>query len=514
LSATRGSATRWTAKAPALTDGPVLALALVAFLAIGFLLVQPGLHNPWFWDDLALMRHYPASELGATWHGSYDVTGVQTPGYRPLQPLLYDLRFALLGEDYPAQRLLTVATCALALTSLALALRLLGASLFVAVGAGLVELTAKDFTYAYAWVTDTFHGFQLLTFGISLAALAAAIPPREHRRLLLVLSIAAWVVTLLVKDSAVVMAPVLLLGGLLGQTLRDYDSAPEYGRAWQAVKSAAARLMSQRELRRYAVAVVGLTIADLALRRALVAGAKTSVSLHLYTAEIKRVLFLGGTGRWWLAYAAATLLVAAGMVLLPRLVRARGDRRLTRAWLFSLYGLVCVPIAAAPGLVYSRSDLVTLPLYFYAVFLCAGVFALVLAVPRRAAPALTATAAALAIVSVVASVHAGAGIQRAMGAKSVQKVAFDYDYVYGRLSAAPLPPRRRASIRRELARVGIHGRRPDGTVLGVLVCEARSGSPWVVIPEVPFFGDDLPLPTCANGRPGVAPRQGGPGPAG
>src|SRR3989442_6249562 len=148
-------------------------ITFVALLVLGLALARPGLSAPLIWDDLHLIRAYSADELAATWHGSWDPDGEETPGLRPLTTAFNHLRFALLGESVAAQRVLLIALLALDLTLLYLLAReLFGASPAIGLAAGVLGLTHASTVGSYLWIADGVHPWELLWLIAALLLLA------------------------------------------------------------------------------------------------------------------------------------------------------------------------------------------------------------------------------------------------------------------------------------------------------------------------------------------------------
>ncbi len=139
-------------------------------------MLRPSEGNGWFADDLWHIRSYTGSELSSTWSGSWDPTGIGTPGYRPLETLTAHLRAELLGEESPKKnRYVSVVVAALALAVLAAALFYLGVPLWIGLAAAVIEFTTRNFAYTYAWPSSGYHALQMLSFGLR-AARAVRIP--------------------------------------------------------------------------------------------------------------------------------------------------------------------------------------------------------------------------------------------------------------------------------------------------------------------------------------------------
>jgi hypothetical protein len=472
-------------------------------LAVGLVVSRPSDGNLWFADDLWHIRSYSGSELASSWTGSWDPTGVGIAGYRPLETLTAHLRAELLGEESPKKnRYLNVAVSAAALTVLAAALWLLGAPLWIGLAAALIVFTARNFAYIYAWSSAGYHAFQMLSFGLALLALGAALRREGHRRTLLVLSAFMWAVTLLLKDQGLFLLPILLAVAFVGHAPRRYassfsDGVIGYARLWQVLRAEAKAQWARTDIRVYSAALVALSAADVVARLVFVGPVDTDEHgpLSEIVTQVGHVVALAGSG----ATAAPVYWAVAGSVLVFALIapafsprHASGD--LVTPWILALlaiFGLV-VSLGFAPAR--SAAYLVSFPLYFYALLLCAtAVLILRMLAPHpRAVLAAGLGIAALSVVSLVGSIGGAADLQRAMGPWSIETLKFEYDLTHGPLAdRAKMPPARRDAVNAHLAEVALSEARqsePDDS-LPYLYCRARH-DPRIRIPEtVAVYGD-------------------------
>jgi len=475
-------------------------------LAIGLLVSRPSDGNLWFSDDLWHIRSYSGSELASTWTGSWDPTGVGIAGYRPLETLTAHLRAEVLGEESPKKnRYLNVAVAALALTVLAGALWYLGVPLWIGLAAAAIEFTTRNFAYIYAWTSAGYHAFQMLSFGLALLALGATLGRETYRRTLLAASAFMWAVTLLLKDQGLFLLPVLLAVAFVGQAPRRYssshsDGALSYARLWNVLRAEAKAQWTHADIRVYSLALVALSAADVLARFVFVGpvGTDGHSAFSEFVSQVGHVLALAGSGPsatpiYWALAAGVLLLVLFAPALAPR--RSAGD--LATPWMLALlagFGLV-----ASVGFAWARSSayLVSFPLYFYALLLCATAVLVVrmLAHRRRSLRTAVLGITVLAAGSLVASIQQAADLQRAMSPWSIETLKSEYDFTYGPLAdRAKIPPARQEPVNAHLREVGLTGPRqaePDDS-LPYLYCRAKH-DPRIEIPEVPVLvgGRDL-----------------------
>jgi hypothetical protein len=69
---------------------------LLWYLFLGFKVIN----QPYIWDDLHLIRSYSLIELINTWLGNWDSAGVETPSYRPVAILYYNIIGVIFGENF------------------------------------------------------------------------------------------------------------------------------------------------------------------------------------------------------------------------------------------------------------------------------------------------------------------------------------------------------------------------------------------------------------------------------
>ena len=473
-----------------------LVAVFAVVLAVGLLVSRPSDGNGWFADDLWHIRSYTGSELASTWTGSWDPTGIGTPGYRPLETHTAHLRAELLGEESPKKnRYVNVVAAALALTVLAAALWQLGVPLWIGLGAAVIEFTARNFAFTYAWPSAGYHALQMLSFGLALLALTATLGRETYRRALLAASAFRWVVTLLLKDQALFLLPVLLAVVFVGHAPRRYrssypDGALGYGRLWNVLRAEAKAQWARADVRVYSAAIVALSVADVIARFVFVGSVTTDQ--HSPWSEVVsqtgHVFALTGTGPsatpiYWAA--AGGVLLFALLAPALALTRPRGD--VATPWLVALlavFGLV-TSLGFAPAR--SAAYQVSFPLYFYALLLSATVLLILrmLAGRHRAARAAGLAVAVLAAISLVASIRGAADLQRAMSPWSIETLKYEYDLTHGPLAdLAKIPSARQEAVNAHLAEVGLGEPRqaePDDS-LPYLYCRAQYDT-RIQIPE-------------------------------
>lgn len=472
-------------------------------LGVGLLVSRPSDGNWWFADDLWHIRSYSGSELASTWTGSWDPTGIGTAGYRPLETLTAHLRAELLGEESPKKnRYVNVVAAALALTVLAAALWYLGVSLWIGLGAAVIEFTARNFAFTYAWPSAGYHALQMLSFGLALLALAIALRRERHRRVLLAASAFLWVVTLLLKDQGLFLLPLLLAVVFVGHAPARYrssypDGALGYERLWSVLRAEAKARWARADIRVYSAAIVALSVADVVARFVFVGAVDTDE--HSPWSEVVsqtgHVFALTGNGPsatpiYW-AVAGAVLVFA---VLAPALARTRSTADVATPWFIALLAIFAMVTSLGFAPARSAAYQVSFPLYFYALLLCATAVLILrmLVRHRRALRAAGVALGVLAAISLVASTRGAADLQRAMGPWSIETIKYEYDLTYGPLAEmAKLPSARQDAVNAHLAEVGLGEARqaePDDS-LPYLWCRAQDDTRIRIPDTVAVYGD-------------------------
>lgn len=480
----------------------------LGLLALGLVISTPSHGNAWFGPDLHLIRDYSANELSESWTGNWDPDRIERAGYRPLLTLSNHLRYKLLGESPDANVVLTILVVAVGFTFLAAALRALGVPLWIGAGAAILEFTSKNFTYTYSWATNGYQALHIASFGAAAMLLALAIRRGSGRGPLLAGSVAAWTVTLLLKDPAVILAPVLILLALgadaLNKQLRDITSAPSYT-GLRRLRGPRGRRAIRTGTLVYASTITAVTIADLTARRIFVPEAPTGPLVpNLPGAQLKRTLSLTGD-EFWPYYTGLAGALLIFVLATPRLARALPERGAGGYWITALFALFALACSISFSFVEARSDLVYFPLYFYALFVCCAIAIAVRLWPRPVLPCrvplVGMVAALLGLVSLTLSVRESVRVQRALAPDSIQSVAATYDLVFGDYSDVTIPAERRRLALRDLRDAGIRGPIPGNDGLTWLYCRVESGDSSLVIPRAFALREDMDTePGCDGVR--------------
>ncbi|MBM3659568.1 MAG: hypothetical protein FJW95_08695 [Actinobacteria bacterium] len=355
------------------------AALLGLLLVVGLLAAAPGMGNGWFWDDLHMVREYSAAELAGTWHGAYDPDRIETAGLRPLQTLSDHVKAVLFGETAWPSRVLAVVCYALGFWLFALAFRRIGVPLLVSVAAGLLTITAKYAAYTVTWVSDSYHAQQFLAIAVMFFAAIEAGRVRGRRRsLLLAAAVAAFAVALLLKESVVEFVPALIVAPLVIDAFAT--------RSRNELRALGRRCLADRGLWVYAGSLVALSIGDVIARRLFVPSAYTRPGLDAPRAvfrQLRQVTHFAGVDRpvFWVGVA---VVVIAGVVIVRRTRQGVDEARTQLLAMVALLALLASSLVTATF--YARSDLTTMPQFFYACVLVFAVWSLATAIPAAPGP--------------------------------------------------------------------------------------------------------------------------------
>jgi hypothetical protein len=487
----------------------VFAVLFILGLGVGW----PGLDNGWFFDDLIAMRSYSLAEQEQGLTHTWNPDPGAIPAWRPLLTPTIDTLYSLFGEDRAAHRVAMIAALAAALTLFAAALAVVGVPPWLTVPAAALELTAKNSVYALTWITNGYQNFQAVAFGAALLAVALASRSRAPRHGLLVVALVLWCITLLLKDQAVVLLPIIAGLPIGARLIADAGLAPGYRGILADLRTAVRATWRRRDLTWFVSSAVGVAALDLVLRRVFVPSAPSELGQHSLDQlgdQARFVVEFAGDDRAPAAYLAVAALAVAVVAAWPLLAGKRTDPLAANIWRIALLAGCASLSAMAFALVKPRSDLVLYPLFLYALFLCATA-SLVwrLVKPSWRVPAAIA-AISVAAVSLTASIGASREVQRAMSPWSLQTLDLNYQYLLGTwahpLNRVSIPAGRRADELARLRAAGVNGY--VGQQAGeTLLCAARErasrGLPQrLLVPSEYFLGehgyDAYPEPDCGS----------------
>jgi len=427
------------------------ALLFAAGLAAGW----DSLGYPWNGDDLHLIRAYTATELLGTLTGPWDPDGIETTGLRPLTTLFNDARAVAFGEAVALHRVFLVALFAALLTVLGASAVRLGESPWWVALAGVVALAAKNSSYHFLWLTDGVHLLQGLFFACGLYSLLRYVEQGARHQYAWAIALAA--LALLTREDSLVMLPILLVCG-----------------AYLASVTGRARA----RLGLVAAGLGGVALVLLAWRAAVIPGGVDAAGyitgLRGMAAMAYWTVCLSGARApsRWLFLAVGALAVAAAATLDGR------DRRRAGMWLLATL------LAASPGYVMAKADLLVFSIPLYALFLASVAGALVRRRPSWRTPLVL-----LALVLIAISARASRQDQLAMHPLSASQIVRDWDVLYGSYRTATIPEGRREALRLKLEGLGVADAGIDIDAWAEALDRRNPGSNrgGVFVPERPFL---------------------------
>lgn len=438
----------------------------------------------WNWDDYHLIRSFTGQELARVFTGTWDVDGLETDGFRPLTVAFNHFRYTLVGEHPAGQRLLLLAMMAGLLWTVGWVCLQFRIGRRATALALLLLASTKVFSGDIVWISDGVHVFQNLLMALSIAALLLFV--RDGSLLAGLASlVAVWLALWTREDSLtlVLMLPVLLVAYLcLAAGIR-------------GPRELLAQLRSgkQRFNARYAAYVVGLagvTVLSLIYRTAVVPSAEplafnmqalrglldhVSWSMALVGQSLPAgwVHGLGyQSGSLLLEQISRTWLVALAAVAVFALFFLQKDRSY---WNQAAVCIVCMVIAAMPGMVTARSNLIFWPTFFFALLLAMtliriwnsaaafnqvdGVARLTLA--KRSYNGIHLWVILVCLLAVAGSMWRAAVQDLDQHPLSLGQIWRDYDIIYGTGSRFDLtiPDERRGSLIRKLEDLGMTAER-------------------------------------------------------
>lgn len=403
------------------------AIQFLIFFAVGTIVGWPSLNYRWYSDDLHLIRTFSRQELALAWHHTWDLDGYEAVGYRPLVVVFNHARASLFGEAMAAHRLFIIALMAVYLALIARIGRRLGLTPAATTVAGVMMFCAKYSSYHFTWMTDGVHSAQGIAFTLALLAVLRWVNAGAFGWLCV--SVGCFVVSVLLREDSIAVAPVLVLLAAL------------YSRR-------SARLAEQRApLLGYAGVLALLSIAALLARQSLVTNADPWTTPKYLAVHFVEIVTLAG----WQPFILMPVFVAICALLLLGVARfKREDAETAIAW------LVCAVLSATPGIVEARVNLLFFPITFYCLFAAQVLTTYGSGHEHHFGTWGRAAAIGLAIVCIVVPARESRLQQLAFAPGSDGNVETGCNIARGGEWAVVSSPKRRDDALRELARLGLN----------------------------------------------------------
>src|SRR5215470_8850619 len=136
-----------------LSERKFIAILYVVIFLVGLFLSWPSLSYYWFSDDLQQVRLYSNQELIDGFTGDYDPSGGGTPGWRPLNRVIYQAEMLVFGDTVELHRLFNIAMFTLHVTLLMIIARRLMFSRLMVFVAALIFVCTKNIWFMLVWPT-------------------------------------------------------------------------------------------------------------------------------------------------------------------------------------------------------------------------------------------------------------------------------------------------------------------------------------------------------------------------
>jgi hypothetical protein len=414
------------------------------FFFVGVAIAFNSLQYPFFWDDLHLVRPFSPRELGQAFVSTYDMDQLETPGYRPGYVLFNHLRASMFGESVLAHRLFEIALCSGYLAIVGLTAIALGFRFWQALFGGILALATKNSWWNLVWITDGIRPYTGLVLAISVYLLILYL--RRPSRWKLGLCILFAGVGLFTREEGL---PIYLLIPAFGLMYLLIHSANE---TITSPRRSAVRFLSDlRHSRLYsrlpviAALTLGLAIILLiyfALRATFVPGAPSQIRIDGWVQHIIWVLDPRGQVDDPLE---TIWFITLGLLMGVNLIWVSGLRRLQ-----ALFWLLCFVMAASPGAVATRANLLLYPITFFSLALV-HIFTQIARVSRVA----TVTLSIILCIVFFDSVARSRIAQQAVHPLSLDYIQNNNNFVYGHYALAKIPNTRIVELKNEFARLGI-----------------------------------------------------------
>ena len=409
------------------------------------------------WDDLHLIREYSPQELQSTWSGNWDPSNTETAGFRPLSTYFNGLRYALFGENVALHRVFLITLFALFLTLMVWIAEIYGLSRDIGILAMSLVYASKYNSFNYVWITDGFHLLQALFFVFSLLALLYglrminSIPPYSAWQIpshdtkfmwqgvgMLLLSIVLAGLGLLTREDS--LNYVLALPLLGAYYSRDYFLRGTK-RVYTALRTPLLPLLL------YSLVLV-FTLVGWWIYRATVLG-ETSLSRFSVSGWVQHFyLSFFPHGLTSFDLLSRGFIVGWFCVLLLLLIYAVVQKK--RLPNSILLWLICAFLAASPGAVVTRNNLLLIPITF--AMLALGAF-----IDSIKQPDQTFIRYAL-IASLLGAIYISWTASQTYHPFSIETIAVNSRTIYAPESPSlAIPDERRLAIQAQLALVGING---------------------------------------------------------
>lgn len=314
----------------------------IFLLLFGFSLIVAGksLSYDFYWDDIHLIRTYTASELHSVFVGQWDTDHIETVGYRPITTLFNYARASVFGEHTLYHRLFILILLAYSLTLFCKILfDCFNVPYQYSVLGCIMTISARYNWFNLVWIADGIHIFIGFLFVLSLWATITFI--KKGRPLAFVLCLGFVGLALFAREDTLALVSLLPIFGayylfLLSRlTLR------------KNIKT------SLHRLGLITVSLFILTICYIIIHLHFVPES-ANLDFHGWLTFIRLAAFPMGSflNAMWVI-----ILIMVGIAMVVMLPR----EKMYTVFIWAL----CLVIAATPGLVGKRANLILFPILFF-----------------------------------------------------------------------------------------------------------------------------------------------------
>lgn len=449
-------------------------------LGLGLFLARDALANPWFWDDYHLIRVYSNQELARVFVGTWDVDGVETPGYRPGTTLFNHVRAGMLGENVLAHRIFIIGLFALAVTLWCGVAMQLGASMPAVALAGVITIAAQNNWYQLVWISDGVHNIVMVYLGI--AALLVTSYVRSPRFWKLFLCVGAATIALFTREESLpilVVVPCIALYALCEPLIPNRLSRANLSAAWEQRDRTIDRPL--RGILRLAIVLLVVVVVYFFLRTLFVPWLPKSIDVRGWGKLVYWTLYpmglpkdAGNDQRIYLMWTFSLGILTMGwFTLRDRLTQQR-----------ALFWFACAIVAATPGIaISSRPNIIFFPILFFS-------FALALLLFGWATRSRGARVAVIALSCFIllASANHNLIAQQVAHPRSLFYLFTAYDLMYSpNAKKVVIPNARRAELGALLAQANIHSAQEFATVYPQLSSQAKEAKRYAPTMDGQFF---------------------------
>lgn len=447
-----------------LSERKFFILLFVIVFLIGLFLSLPALSYYWYTDDLFIVRRYTNAELLTAFTGNWDISGLLTPGWRPLTVAYYHLQSLLFGEAVQLHRLLAISMFSLHITLLMLVARQLKFSRLTMLIAALIYVCTKNTWWMMIWATDALRSPMGILANAAILMLIAHL--KQPKGWKFALAVLFYALALLIREE--ILFYTAIIPTLAFVYLLQRDDLLTQLRRWLSVSGL-------RTLVIYGGIVITLTVAYWIVRGRLVPQSPLPLNLEGILFQMVAVLFprlpapsLVGS---------VILIVLFWIVLIVALRVANKQVR----WLTLIF-LSFVLIACTPGISSWRADNLLQGIGFFALF----VALLLRNFMRRSR--LAAGVAVLALVGFIGgSAYMHKLAQETMHPYSLYSLEMIYKYTTEGYARSTIPLERVEYIKAEYAALGINSQADFDAIYPKIRESVQEGGPYHPDGEKPFM---------------------------